>query len=249
MAFNPFGRKQDDLICISTNDVAPDAVKKDLVTAKERGKSLIEDFISTRLGPNASVDFFNPIKKNKSKTFEAISSEPPKLSSAPKVLKADRKIYHRLLSAASSGHDINLPNILKHELSPVPPSLASLDSQLHTTDKASLVHVIGDQFAKAEILQTTDKTCTLLMPWALCKPCKNPKEPTHLGIMLTPSQKTYLTTLMIAAREWTLYSTHTRPTRSKQQHDTSNLEKQKRFVVSLIAVVWFCRTPGLRSWH
>ena len=162
VAFNPFGRKQDDLICISTNDVAPDTIKKDLLTAKERGKSLIEDFISTRLGPNASVDFFDPIKKNRSKTFEAISSEPPKLSSVPKVLKADRKIYHRLLSTASSGSEINLPSILKHELSPVPPSLASLDGQLHTINKASLAHIIGDQFAKAEILQTTDKTCTLL---------------------------------------------------------------------------------------
>ena len=35
VTFNLFGRKQDDLICIITNDVAPDVVKKDLLTAKE----------------------------------------------------------------------------------------------------------------------------------------------------------------------------------------------------------------------
>jgi hypothetical protein len=175
VAFNPFGREQEDLICISTNDVAPDAVKNDLLTAKERGKSLVEDFISTRLGPNPSVGFFDPLKKNKSKTFEAISSEPTKLSSAPKVLKADRKIYHRLLSAASSGREINLPSILKHELSPVPSSLASLDGQLHTTDKASLAHIIGDQFAKAEILPTTDKTCTLLDAMGIVQALQKPK--------------------------------------------------------------------------
>ena len=127
------------------------------------------------MGPNASVDFFDPIKKNKSRTFEAISSEPPKLSSAPKVLKADRKIYRRLLSAASSGREINLPNIMKHKLSPVPPSLASLDGQLHTTDKASLAHIIGDQFAKAKILQTTDKTCTLLHAMGIVQALQKPK--------------------------------------------------------------------------
>lgn len=175
VAFNPFGRKHDDLLCISTNDVAPDDVKNELLTARERGKSLIQELISKRLGPNASVDFFEPIKKNNSKTFEAISSELSKQSCAPKVLKADRKIYHRLLSAASSGREINLPNILKHELSPVPQSLASLDGQLHPTNKASLGHIIGDQFAKTELSQTTDKTCTLVDAMGIVQALQKPK--------------------------------------------------------------------------
>ena len=40
--FNPFGRDSSDLICISTNDVAPFEIKDDLLSAKNRDQKMIQ---------------------------------------------------------------------------------------------------------------------------------------------------------------------------------------------------------------
>ena len=39
--FNPFGRDQAELICISTNDVGPKEVKDYLLTGTDCGKDLV----------------------------------------------------------------------------------------------------------------------------------------------------------------------------------------------------------------
>ena len=67
--FNPFARNCTDLMCISSNDIVPPDVQRDLLTAQERGKQLLIRFMQDRLQPNATQMFRAPITKNKSKTF------------------------------------------------------------------------------------------------------------------------------------------------------------------------------------
>jgi hypothetical protein len=64
--FNPFGRDQAELICISTN------VKYDLLTGTDCGKDLVKQFLHTRLVKIQSAKFHEPIKKKKSRAFASL---------------------------------------------------------------------------------------------------------------------------------------------------------------------------------
>ena len=54
-------------------------------------------------------------------------------------VKAERDIFRRLLIASDSGRNVNLENILKHELSPVPLALAKTDHTLLSANKSDLI--------------------------------------------------------------------------------------------------------------
>ena len=59
------------------------------------------------------------------------------------TVKIDKDIFRRLLSASASGRDINISTIVKHELAPVPTSLATLDRNLRKADKAPLLNILS----------------------------------------------------------------------------------------------------------
>ena len=105
------------LVALATKDVAFDEISNDYLTAEDKGKSLLTDYTQQRLKE----------KKPNSKTFAALykMSTAGKLSEN-KLLKADRRLLQRLFNAASSGRSVQPADSLKHELSPVPLSLANL---------------------------------------------------------------------------------------------------------------------------
>ena len=89
-------------------------------------------------------------------------------SGKSKNIKADRNLFRRLLSAASSGRQVDLDNVLQYELSPVPLALATLHQKLRpTTDKAALTHVLCDSFTKSILPETEQTTCVIIDGMAL----------------------------------------------------------------------------------
>ena len=62
--------------------------------------------------------------------------------SEKKLLKADRRLLQRLFNAASSGRSVQTADILKHELSPVPLSLAKPGREMNTTAKSDLLFLL-----------------------------------------------------------------------------------------------------------
>ena len=61
-----------------------------------------------------------------------------------KTTKADRKLLQRLLNADTSGRTVQMGDILKHELSPIPLSLTQPSGDMNTTLKAELIGVLTD---------------------------------------------------------------------------------------------------------
>ncbi len=59
-------------------------------------------------------------------------------------MKADSKLRKRLFNAANSGHKVNVAQLVKHEISPVPLSVANLDGTLLVADKPPLAHLLSD---------------------------------------------------------------------------------------------------------
>ena len=166
--FNPFGRDNSDLVVISTNDVAPYDVKADLISAPEKGKQIIEQFIEDRLGPNASKGFYDVIKKPAHKTFASLYQVSVHTKAGKTTtVKADSKLRKRLFNAANSGRKVNVAELVKHELSPVPLSLANLDGTLLVADKPPLAHLLSDFCAQDTPPQPVANTCVIIDAMAL----------------------------------------------------------------------------------
>ena len=82
-----------------------------------------------------------------------------------KLLKADRKMLQRLFNAASSGRSVQTADILKHELSPVPLSLAKPDGQMNTISKADLLFLLTTAMGietPSDIPESDMRTCVLI---------------------------------------------------------------------------------------
>lgn len=62
--------------------------------------------------------------------------------STQKSIKADRKLLQRLLTAVTAGRSVEMDSIVKHELSPVPLSLAKPGGQMNSTPKADLISIL-----------------------------------------------------------------------------------------------------------
>ena len=75
-----------------------------------------------------------PIQKNKPKTFASLYEVVQPSKGKQNIVKLDRNILQRLITAYRAGREVNLENILQHELMPVPLSLATTSGSLHSTN-------------------------------------------------------------------------------------------------------------------
>ena len=126
--YGVFSTDGPELVCIPTKDVAPDDIKNELLGAWRRGQMLIEDFVNLRLSVQPKVGFYDTIKKQKAKTFSALyNTQVVAHDGSQKAIKADRDQFRGLLIALKTGRNIDLNNLLQHELCPVTRSLAHMN--------------------------------------------------------------------------------------------------------------------------
>lgn len=140
---NPFkaGIDANFLLNIVTGSVAPENVKTDMKHAYEIGNKAATLFLKDRLQKNKS-DFFSPIKCLKLKTFSDVGKTVQvQLKQETVALKTDRYLLRRILMI-SKVQDINLQDLMRYSLSPVPLSLANYDGTKTRTNKATLLHHI-----------------------------------------------------------------------------------------------------------
>ena len=62
---------RDALICLTTNDVAPEDVANELLSAEVEGQAVVEGFVNDRL-IDKTTDFYSTLKLNKTKTLAPI---------------------------------------------------------------------------------------------------------------------------------------------------------------------------------
>ena len=97
------------------------------------------------------------------------------------TIRADRDIFKRFFSTASSGRKVNVSTLLTHELASVPLSLASFDGNLCPTDKAALSHILTDSFIHAELPSTFTNTSIVIDGMALVQAVSKPTTAKTLG--------------------------------------------------------------------
>lgn len=127
------------LTSISTGAVATNAIAEDLASAYKVGEAAYANFKKTRLESQPpTVKFHDTLKKQKLKTFSALSkTKVAKNKDAETVLRADRNLFARMIIIAES-RNLQMQDVLKHPLGPLPASLACSNGFPHKTNKAQL---------------------------------------------------------------------------------------------------------------
>jgi hypothetical protein len=129
--FNAFSLcvSNEELQNIATKDLATSEIEQSLLNARSLGQSQLEEFVKVRLLQNAEQEpkttFRDSLSKNKPLTFanlyEVMKGEAS--TEKKKILTVDRNVLHRLITAYEAGREVNMQDILKHELMPVPVSI------------------------------------------------------------------------------------------------------------------------------
>lgn len=114
---------------------------------------------------SSSSKLTDTMHKAKAPTFASLYEIHKDLAKGKaQVLKSNRQIFQRLLTAYQAGRPVNLDRILSHELGEVPISLAEENKSLRSGNKAILVEVLTkDVSCPSEIELPKDSTSTLVI--------------------------------------------------------------------------------------
>ena len=131
---------------IINKDIVTPEIQESLLAAESLGLSQMRTFVDKRLcqppDSDMHLDMKAPIQKNKAKTFASLYEVVKVSKGKQNTIKVDRNILQWLITAYRAERDVNLENILQHELIKIPLSLATTDGSLHSTDKSVLANIL-----------------------------------------------------------------------------------------------------------
>ena len=159
--FDSENDENDELTRLMTSDASPENIKSALLTAETHGIEKIREFVDTRLCRQKG-GFHDTLKQSQS---------PSKKS---QTIKADINLFQWLLVAKDSRRDVDLKNIMSHELTTVPLALADTTGNLRQTNKAALGKIL-EQGVTAEVLPVSAlKTRSIIDGQALVQAIRKP---------------------------------------------------------------------------
>ena len=107
--------------------MAPPKVQKDLINAGTDGEIRFKNFVENQIESN-NFGFYKPIKKNKLRIFNiAIITKINKVNGKDVLIKNDRETFAILLVIQRT-REIDVKEVLRHELSSVPLALSNPDT-------------------------------------------------------------------------------------------------------------------------
>ena len=156
---------------IITKDVVTPVIQESLLSAEKLGQAQMTVFVNKRLceppESNQHLDLKSPIQKNNAKTFASLYEVVKPSKSKQNTIKVDRNILQRLLTAYKAGREVNLENILQHELMTIPLSLATTSGSLHSTNKSVLANILTQQVQTPANVTLNQPSCLLIDGQAL----------------------------------------------------------------------------------
>ena len=135
---NPFDldRVPDELVNITTGQVASREVSIGLGNFLEVAQKRNITFVEKRLVVDRTLSFWDTDKRPKTPTFVNMSKSLTS-NKTDKTMMYPEVLFRRLL-AVSKQRDVNLEQVLSHELAPVPPSIFNDDGTMRKTTKTDL---------------------------------------------------------------------------------------------------------------
>ena len=125
---NPFiGDASDSLTNISSGITAPDEVAHDLCHAQEIGEQRLQQFMESCL-LKCTTSFHDPLPNLKLKTIKClVKASRMKVNGKEVLVRADRNFFFARLLVIAQSRAMDLCQVLKYSLGPVPWSLATQD--------------------------------------------------------------------------------------------------------------------------
>ena len=135
---NPFSiSDKDHLYSISSGMKVPTEIETDVLRAEGFGEREKERFVNERL--KANEKFFDPIKRSNLKTMEDLSKKAKVTTKQNKVIELKQQgniAFQLLVKSQDLGGKLDLKEIMKYQLTPVPYCFGSSDGFLGKTNKA-----------------------------------------------------------------------------------------------------------------
>ena len=146
---------------IATGAVVKEEFRDDILNSNIIGQDSAISFMRERLEDNSS--FWSPIKKLKLKTFSSEDKDiNVTLGNRTKVsIKAQQNLFSKLLTV-SRHRNIDLPSILKYELSAIPLSLFYPNGTMRKTDKSKLLHELEMKESSMSELPPSSHSATVV---------------------------------------------------------------------------------------
>ena len=128
-------------------DSATSDIRQSLLNACSLGEEVMQIFLKERLLERTAeeniqhiIKFDDPLKKIKALTFKDLYTVVVNKKKTDKTMsiKANRSIFQRLVVAYEGKRNVDLQQIFKHELMPVPTALANLNGTLRSGNKSLL---------------------------------------------------------------------------------------------------------------
>ena len=146
---NPF-TEDTALLQLSSGVVADPDIAYDLLNARREGEQLFVTFAQERL-QSENVKFSAALKKRTVKTFGNQPKKNAKAAGKEVVLKADRKLFARLILVGNS-RKIELQAMLTYNLGPLPLAIASVHGTILKPNKAALLHHVEKQLDEPALI-------------------------------------------------------------------------------------------------
>ena len=144
---NPFTiSDKDRLYCLASGAPVTKDAEADIMRAELVGKEAKADFID-RLRKGEPTSFFDSIKRQKLMTFEASNVKAKLTSSQGNVIQYQAQsnlAFALLVKSQSLEEPLDLAQLMKFCLMPVPPSLGTPDGFFCKTKKATVLHYLLD---------------------------------------------------------------------------------------------------------
>jgi hypothetical protein len=114
---------------------------------------------------NPEVSFHDPLMKNKTPTFKTLYDvvKDSKEKDKKTILKAVRIVLQQLITVYEAGHPFDMASILKHELMPVPVSLAKVNGTLRTGNKLLLADILKEGINCPETINLNNRSSCLII--------------------------------------------------------------------------------------
>ena len=124
-----------------------------------------------------------PIKRNNALTSKSLYDivKDSKEKDKRVVMKADRNILLRLITAYENGRPVDMANILKHDVLPVPVSLAEINGIIRTGNKSILAEILTTNIASPEKIDAHQSASLIIDGQALVVAIGKPAEATTFG--------------------------------------------------------------------
>ena len=153
---NPFDRDTvpDELVNITTGQVASREVSIGLGNFLEVAQKGNITFVENRLVVDRTLSFWNTDKRSKTPTFVNMSTSLTS-NKADKTMMNSEVLFRRLL-AVSKQRDVNLEQVLSHELAHVPPSLFNDDGTMRKITKADLAKKLESNCDEFQVLAVSN---------------------------------------------------------------------------------------------